>query len=378
MPRKSDIQRLLRQRQGGLTLVELMIAMVLGSLLMIGAVQLFSGMRTAYQLNEGLSRVQESGRFAIDLLSQDLRMAGYMGCTSNPNFLDIGIAPYLADDDVDQFYLNFTRGVEGYEAVDTGPDATLTITTLAPGAGALSDWNPSLPNVFSGESVRPIAGSDVLVIRYMDQDAVRFVPPYTKGNQYHVTNSEQYLQDDLLFAADCQGGGYLFRRNNSNKAGGNIQPGQGTDPQYRTFGADAELGRARMVIYFIGVNVSSDNPDPRPTLYRRSLTESGQNVQTDALVGGVETMQVMYGIDGGGNRAIDDYQTAGQVHAGNRWNSVSSIRVGLLVRSEQQVVPPGEQTPKQFSILGTDVTVDIDDDRRHRQMFTTTIQVRNR
>ena len=395
--------------QQGLTLVELMIALVLGSMLMIGAVQLFSGMRSAYQLNEGLSRVQESGRFAVDILSQDLRMAGYMGCTSDSRNLNIGVSSDVATSDIDAFYLNFTRGVEGFAANGTGPDQqTLNITTLYPEAAGAGNWTPSLPDgLLQGDPRQPIAGSDVLILRYMEGDGVRFVSPYTKGNQYHVTDNQDFQQGDLLFAADCQGGGYLFRRNNSSgndgdndngggggggKGGGggggggggsgkdNIQPGGGTATEYRTFGPDAEMARPRMVAYFIGVNTAADaDPaDRRPTLYRRTFNQSGDAVLTDELVSGIETMQVLYGIDLGGNRSVNQYMTADEVEAADRWFAVSSVRVGLLARSESQVVPLGEQTPKDFSLLGTAVNVDIDDDRRHRQIFMTTVNLRNR
>jgi type IV pilus assembly protein PilW len=399
MQRKFD-RRAMSGRQQGLTLVELMIALVLGSMLMIGAVQLFSGMRSAYQLNEGLSRVQESGRFAVDILSQDLRMAGYMGCTSNSRDLDIGVSSDVATSDIDAFYLNFTRGVEGFEAAGTGPDQqTVNITTLHPEAAGAGNWTPSLPDGFlQGDSRQPIAGSDVLILRYMQGDGVRFVSPYTKGNQYHVTDNQDFQQGDLLFAADCQGGGYLFRRNNNPGGGGggggkggggddgggigkdNIQPGGGTATEYRTFGPDAEMARPRMVAYFIGVNTAADaDPaDRRPTLYRRTFNQSGDAVLTDELVSGIETMQVLYGIDQGGNRSVDQYMTADEVEAADRWFAVSSVRVGLLARSESQVVPLGEQTPKDFSLLGTAVNVDIDDDRRHRQIFMTTVNLRNR
>lgn len=401
MQRKSEPRAMPGRRQRGLTLIELMIALVLGSMLMIGAVQLFSGMRSAYQLNEGLSRVQEAGRFAVDILSQDLRMAGYLGCMSNSRDLNVGVAPYLDNDDIDSFYLNFTRGVEGFEASGSAPDQTLTISSLHPEGAAAANWSPPLPDVFiqGADPRRPIAGSDVLILRYMEGDGVRFVPPYTKGNQYHVTDNQDFQQGDLLFAADCQGGGYLFRRNNSSGNGGddddngggkggggggggsgsgkdNIQPGAGTDPEYRTFGPDAEMARPRMVAYFIGVD---DADYGRPTLYRQTFNVNGTSVAPpDALVSGIETMQVLYGVDQGGNRVVDQYMTADEVQAANLWFAVASIRVGLLARSETHVVPLGEQTPKEFSLLGTEVNVDIDDDRRHRQIFVTTVNLRNR
>ncbi|MBD4909085.1 prepilin-type N-terminal cleavage/methylation domain-containing protein, partial [Xanthomonas citri pv. citri] len=54
----------LRSRMSGLSLIELMIALVIGLVLLLGVIQIFSASRTAAQLSEGASRAQENGRFA--------------------------------------------------------------------------------------------------------------------------------------------------------------------------------------------------------------------------------------------------------------------------------------------------------------------------
>ncbi|WP_406672362.1 PilW family protein, partial [Natronospira sp.] len=147
--------------QAGLTLVELMIAVAIGTILMIGVIQLFSGMRGAYTLNESMSRVQESGRFAIDYMTSDLRMAGHMGCMSNPERIDF----YSHIDGEDDFFTRFMQGIEGFEAVGTGPGDNLPITALTPETPNDGDqWSPALPSVLAGQVVE---GSDVLVVRYM-------------------------------------------------------------------------------------------------------------------------------------------------------------------------------------------------------------------
>ena len=70
---------MIRMRQAGLSLVELMIAMVIGLLLMLGVIQVFIASQAASRLSEGVARVQENGRFALDFLERDVRMAGHMG-----------------------------------------------------------------------------------------------------------------------------------------------------------------------------------------------------------------------------------------------------------------------------------------------------------
>jgi type IV pilus assembly protein PilW len=89
------------KRQTGLTMVELMVALAIGSFLIIGSVQIYNQSRQAFVINESIARVQETAQFAMDTIEADLRMASNWGRTSrafavegrsmlgNPNPLDL-------------------------------------------------------------------------------------------------------------------------------------------------------------------------------------------------------------------------------------------------------------------------------------------------
>ncbi len=68
--------------QAGLTLIELMVAMVLGLVLMGVAMNVFLSTRETHRLVNNLARVQENGRFALEQVSQIVRMTGYQGDTA--------------------------------------------------------------------------------------------------------------------------------------------------------------------------------------------------------------------------------------------------------------------------------------------------------
>lgn len=90
------------KKQAGITLIELMVALAIGSFLIIGAVQIYNQSRQAYSVNESIARVQEIAQFAMDTVEADLRMASNWGRNSrglavegrsiigqpNPNGLD--------------------------------------------------------------------------------------------------------------------------------------------------------------------------------------------------------------------------------------------------------------------------------------------------
>lgn len=71
-----------RNKQTGLTLVELMVALAIGSFLIIGAIQIYSQSRQAFVVNESIARVQETAQFAMDTIEADLRMASNWGRNS--------------------------------------------------------------------------------------------------------------------------------------------------------------------------------------------------------------------------------------------------------------------------------------------------------
>ena len=71
------------RRQRGLTLIELMISVTIGLALIFGAVTfLVSGHQSFRAQNSG-SRIQENARFALDILKEHVRMAGYNDTTSS-------------------------------------------------------------------------------------------------------------------------------------------------------------------------------------------------------------------------------------------------------------------------------------------------------
>jgi prepilin-type N-terminal cleavage/methylation domain-containing protein len=104
--------------QQGLSLIELMIAITLGLTLMAAAMQFIVSTRQTYELNDDISRIQENGRIALDILTSDLRLAGYR-------------KPFNGDGTVPNYFLNDCSITNN----DTSPD----ILCLQDGGGTNSD-----------------------------------------------------------------------------------------------------------------------------------------------------------------------------------------------------------------------------------------------
>ncbi|MGB5345441.1 MAG: PilW family protein, partial [Woeseia sp.] len=84
-------------RQYGMTLVELLVALSIGSFLMIGAVQVYNQSRQAFVVNESIARVQETAQFAMDTVEADLRMASNYGRHSRGTAIEGRSMPGVAN-----------------------------------------------------------------------------------------------------------------------------------------------------------------------------------------------------------------------------------------------------------------------------------------
>lgn len=129
--------RLSKQQQRGLTLVELLVALALGSLISTAAIQMLLTNKKTLTTQQGNNEVEENGRYAIDFLIRDIRKAGMRPTTATAK-----VATPIAA----------TNG-----STNTGDTITVTYTvdssdTNAPPAdcngNALSGTNPTVINQY--------------------------------------------------------------------------------------------------------------------------------------------------------------------------------------------------------------------------------------
>ncbi|HET7222033.1 MAG TPA: prepilin-type N-terminal cleavage/methylation domain-containing protein, partial [Rhodanobacteraceae bacterium] len=79
--RRSDLRRTHRNR--GFTLIELMIAMLLGLIVIAGVTSVFLAGQKSYRTNGALAEVEDGSRIAFELLARDIRQAGETGCDTS-------------------------------------------------------------------------------------------------------------------------------------------------------------------------------------------------------------------------------------------------------------------------------------------------------
>jgi len=71
------------RKQAGLTLIEVMVALVISSILILGVTELFNSSFMSGRSNSELARVQENGRLAMEIIGADVRLSGLQTCTTS-------------------------------------------------------------------------------------------------------------------------------------------------------------------------------------------------------------------------------------------------------------------------------------------------------
>ena len=99
-------------------------------------------------------------------------------------------------------------------------------------------------------------------------------------------------------------------------------------------------------IFYIARNTQGE-PELR-CKYRGSEDWSSQ-----ALVAGVESFQVLYGVDKDADGVVDQYLNATSVTGQSLWNQVVALRIALLLRAERDAGGARLDRPDYFVLFGT-------------------------
>ena len=102
-------------RSLGLSLIELLVAVALGGILMGGAISLFVNNRATYEITNDMARLQENARFALQIMTEDIRMAGYIGCVNDFTKVNDNVTPVvsgISEGDLG----SFAHAIEAFES----------------------------------------------------------------------------------------------------------------------------------------------------------------------------------------------------------------------------------------------------------------------
>jgi type IV pilus assembly protein PilW len=331
-------------RQRGMTLVELMIAMVLGLIFIGGAIGLTLANKRSFNTNEGLSQVQEGSRTAFELLARDIRQAGLSGCDNTNRIANV------IDTAGGTTWWQTWAGLQGYEGTQVSTavafgsargervaDTDSVRTKGISGLGmSIESHDPATAELEINAASTEIVAGDVMIACDFDHAAIFQVSSYDAGDValLHETAvagiAPGNCSEGLGLPTVCTAAGtaYEFERN-------------------------ALVGRFAATEWYIGN--SGRTTDSGRSLFRKRLVRGGLTA-TEEVVADVTDIQITYRV---GN--ADDYVAADAV-AVAAWANVNAVRIALTISSAD-------------ARLSTDSAVNAG---RLARSFTQVVTLRNR
>ncbi|WP_158543464.1 PilW family protein [Dyella solisilvae] len=369
--------------QSGVTLIELMVAMVLGLLVASGIVTVFLSTSSSNRAQNQLAVLQEEGRFAMATLTRDLRLANGHYCTNSGGvanqtssglLLDSLRAPKVYANDL-MSALNDVSTPWGSSPYPAKPDSPYYLPSFLSMRGYDCDdkaCTPALPNTIpaQGKAVgNRVIGSSVLTVRHLDTSrgwalgGSSSVNTAADGTVSSITLSPNkdtepaistFKPGHLALLANCSSA-EIFAVDGPNAAGQLSPAAVGTDSANNTGKPVAQQPQSAPRLFDF-------NTDYQTVTYYLRVVDAGDGQTTGALVRrangvetevvhGVERLDFLYGVeDGNGNTG---FLTAQQIDSGANcppsvpiklgsdpgclWRAIKSIEVRILMSGQQRL-----------------------------------------
>ncbi|HXE76787.1 hypothetical protein B0E52_08635 [Rhodanobacter sp. C06] len=299
----------------GFTLIELMVAMLLGLIVIGGVSSVFLANQQVYRTNAALSDVQDNTRMAFEMLAQDIRNAGLTGCDSSGSGNITSVLKNSPGGGGTVWWANWNNALIGY------------------GAGTAADPAPPA-------ATPAVAGNDSLQLIGANNAGLSISSHSTATTTFTLNETSPDLAiGDAMIVCDPQFSA-IFQSTSYNSAAKTLgystlttTPGNYSNILASTgvpyaFGANASIARLSAVDWYIGAT-----PPPVVggfSLYRVQLVNNAGvlGTTTDEMVRNVTAMRIQYLQSG--NAAF------GPASSITNWGAVSAVQVQLTLQSTDQ------------------------------------------
>lgn len=270
------------RRERGLTLIELMVAMVIGLLIVIAMSALFVGTSASRREVEASADVVENGRYALDLLTRELSQAGFYGTLATPT----GATNAPCSTDIADWQSSLTVHVMGW---NSGP--------------AASDPDPGCLNRKAGTDAIMVQRAATCFVGETNASGTSICDAESNKSAYLQVSEcgTEYLTTPFVVAT---GGTSAFTLKN------------------HTCDAASAAVKRRLVRRIFYVDASN-------ALASVDLRLDGAQAPV-RLVENVEQLQIEYGLDTNGDGTADAFTSA---PTAAQWPQAIGARVWLVARS---------------------------------------------
>lgn len=337
-------------KQRGVSLVELMIAMAIGTIISAAMAAIFVSTAKMKHETSRMGEQIENGRIAMDWLSKDIGLAGFWGGLEYTGMSDPASLPDICDSDIADLKTAVPVYIQGVNNVTAGTTPAC-VADIKLGTDIVVVRRASTcTNGASGcESVAPFF------------QASNCVPPADKSNGTSgavalgaelgsTSNADWYA------VASTTGGLTLHKRDcgNTSLAG---------TPNY------ADIRRYITRVYFVANNDVAG--DGLPSLKMSELRGTSWNITT--VASGIEELHIEYGQDTTGTTVPTSYVTAPSTVAA--WRQVVAVKIHLLSRNSS-ASPDYNDTTKTY-VLGSEAAFGPFTDKIRRHAHSSLVGIRN-
>lgn len=332
-------------KQKGLSLVELLVAVALSLVIIGGIIQVFTANRQAYNLSESMIRVQESGRFAVEFISEAIRSSGSFGCLPSAS----------ADT---QNVQSLMSGFDDFNAVQT---SVYTTGTSAP------DWVAS-SNGATASTSTSVGSTDRLSLLHLttDEYVVSSVPTTlslvtSTSNDFSVnTSSPDYVMvsncevADIGYVAGVDSSTNTVTLNNSFR-----------DTTFKRTDVRSTIAEVQHISFT--VDEANDN-----------LTVQVNGASAQTVVGGIESIQFEYGVDTGIDFVPDYYADISSIVTAGDEDDITAVKISVLAVSgatTEGAALNADANSQTFNFDNANISLS---DGRYRAVFESTVVLRNR
>jgi type IV pilus assembly protein PilW len=315
--------------RSGFSLVEVMVALALTGVLLAGLVELFTSNAKNAEATGNLSRIEENGRIALQLLTADIRRAGFLG----GNVSVRPITGTLGEEDPDDTCV----------AADTTWARMVTQPLFGLNVAEADEDDPvdyACIEAVADGSAGAYKRGDILTVRYTSAQPIE--PADMADDRPYLRTT---VVEGRIFAGKDEGGG--------NNAIGHVS---------------AESYPLVAHAYYIGLTDRECQGEAIPALFRMAIGDNGQPVVQE-LLAGVEHLQFRYQT---GNQYVDAGDTA--LNELEEWDEVVAVEVSVLVRSE---CPEAGFVNDRTFPMGDLLTAYGPADGYRRQLYTSVVAIRN-
>lgn len=320
--------KVVNRRDSGFSLIELMVSVALGLIVLTALFIIFVGNIRSRGEIEKASQQIENGRYAIQLLTNDLRLAGFFAEFDPSLLASPATLPDVCATAIDDLKSSFMLHVQGYNNGAVTPSCVQDLK----------------------------AGTDIVVVRRASTcaagsagcEAVVGAPYFQSSLCSNPSELENPTYLDHHFKLSADTASLTLKKRNCTTAA--------TYYRYRTH------------VYFVANN--NESGDGIPTLKRAELGGDGFSVVP--LVEGIEDLQIEYGLDKPTVDGAPDSYTATPASIDD-WRSIVSVKIGLLARNTEKT--QSYTDPKTYTLLSNAATSYADGYKRHA--FQSTVRLNN-